>query len=377
MCFGFILVISSFICFISSGWFGIWLGLELNIMGFLFLIGAGGYLGFWGIWRSRVMGYFFIQVVGSLLLLFFFLAGIIGGDGVSGIGMMLNVGMFLSLVLRLGLGPFYFWFPVVLNGLSWWGGVVLMTWQKLALFIICGYFSLWIPLIGVVILFSVLMGGIGGYGEVCLKKLFGYSSIAHGGWLIGLVHFESFVFYYYFVIYSFLVLLVVGLMMRYDFISLSDFFSGSMGLVGLWWGLNLLSLGGFPPFLGFYAKWLGVWYLLGWSGIGVLRMILIALFSLYYYLRVVYVLYIHSGLGGYSFVYSENWVFYGATSLSIGFCGYFTLLRFVFWDFKLIKLLTFKVKNRVSRFQWDDDFFLQIIRILGLCIYFLVLGLGL
>ena len=37
-----------------------------------------------------------------------------------------------SLLLKRGTAPFHFWFPNVIEGLSWINSLILITWQKIA-----------------------------------------------------------------------------------------------------------------------------------------------------------------------------------------------------------------------------------------------------
>lgn len=66
-----------------------------------------------------MIGYFFIQAIGSILLLFFVLvdfSGFVGVDFFSQYGCIYWFIVF-CLVLKLGLGPFYLWYIYVINRL--------------------------------------------------------------------------------------------------------------------------------------------------------------------------------------------------------------------------------------------------------------------
>jgi len=93
-----------------------WIGIELNLIGFLPLA-IGGLPN-----KKASMLYFVAQRLGSLLILF----GSLVCMGVVGI---LTV---LGLVLKLGLVPVHFWVPPVVGRLGRAGLVALLTWQKLA-----------------------------------------------------------------------------------------------------------------------------------------------------------------------------------------------------------------------------------------------------
>jgi NADH:ubiquinone oxidoreductase subunit 2 (subunit N) len=81
---------------------------------------------------------------------------------------------------------------------------------------------------------------------------------------------------------------VVGLVYVKDIISLNEILLGGRGVIGRWWLFRMMSLGGLPPFLGFFIKWSAIICLLRLSITLVLVIVFLALVSLFYYLRVVY-----------------------------------------------------------------------------------------
>lgn len=334
-------------CIVSSNWFGVWIGLELNLIRFIFYSNIIVNINGWGVRKEGVLIYFLIQALGSLLLLFFVIVKCFFDRWIGFLfAGLINSFIFCCLLLKLGIGPFYVWFPYVINKMHWLVGFILITWQKLAPFILCRYFVdiIWVVIISILV--SVVVGGIGGFNELLLKKLLAYSSVAHGGWILGLLINESFIFYYYYFIYFFLVFVVVRLIYVNDIMSLNEFIFSRRMLVGMWWMMSLMSLGGLPPFLGFYIKWIGIFYLLNFNLLVVLFLILIALVSLFYYLRIIY-----------SFMLISFWdVGFEEVKLklknvvvlilSLGAIFVFPFFSLFTWNFKLIKLLTFKVKIR-------------------------------
>ena len=99
----------------SVAWPVAWIGLELNLLGFVPLAITSNDT------KKPAMFYFVVQRVGSLLLLF---GGISGGTVA-----LLSI---LGLLLKMGLAPVHFWVPPVAGRLSRWMFGLLLTWQKLA-----------------------------------------------------------------------------------------------------------------------------------------------------------------------------------------------------------------------------------------------------
>lgn len=109
-------VVGSVMSFSSGDWLGVWLGLEINLLGFVPLIvqGVGGQS------VESCVKYFVVQALGRGFLL---LGGLGGGQegffwfSVRGFG-VLSVFCFLGLVVKLGVAPFHWWVPSVMGGLS-------------------------------------------------------------------------------------------------------------------------------------------------------------------------------------------------------------------------------------------------------------------
>lgn len=112
----------------SSRWFMAWVGMEINLIGFIpwmmkdkrFSVGQAG------------VQYFVVQRIGSSL---FLLGSMVGyRDSWS---LWSGVIVFLRLMVKAGSAPFHQWFPRVLEGVSWPCAAVLLSLQKLAPVLIC------------------------------------------------------------------------------------------------------------------------------------------------------------------------------------------------------------------------------------------------
>nr|WBP69654.1 NADH dehydrogenase subunit 2 [Propeamussium sp. mt1] len=223
-------------------WFTVWLGMELNLFGAIpFLLGdSKGEV-------ESAFKYFLVQTFGSMVFLFSIIEGLWLGSFPAGFLMM------IGLIVKLGAAPFHFWVPVVLMGSPM--GVVwfILSVQKIVplfvIFVSCdGSFLL--LFCGVL---SVFVGSFSGLGCNRFCSLLGYSSILHMGWFLGscLTGFVTVFVYFlcYFVTISSLCWLVPGDCYLYEVGSVSYFLGYKWGLCFL-----ILSLGGFPPFLGFFGK---------------------------------------------------------------------------------------------------------------------------
>lgn len=177
-----------------------------------------------------------------------------------------------------------------MEGLSWINNLILITWQKLAPLIILSI-SINIVLLYVIIFFSTITGAVGGLNQTSLRKLLAFSSINHLGWIVLNLIINENTWKVYFIFYSFLSLTIVLIFNYLKIFNLNQIFSLKINSVIKKFILNipLLSLGGLPPFLGFYPKWLTIEIAIINELIGlILIIIFFTLMTLYFYIRISY-----------------------------------------------------------------------------------------
>ena len=162
-------------------------------------------------------------------------------------------------------------------------------------------------LLGILAALSIVYGNLGAIPQTNVKRLLGYSSIGHAGYLlIGLAAFsssgaEAVLFYLLSYVFStagvFLVLVALSRHAKTDEISGLAGLSKRSPILAAGLLLALLSLAGVPPLGGFFAKF----YVL-WSGVqaGLLWLVVIGalnvITSLYYYLKIVKAMYLEKPL---------------------------------------------------------------------------------
>lgn len=188
------------------------------------------------------------------------------------------------------MAPFHFWFPIVIEGLNWINNIILITWQKIAPVILLSlclnnlffYFS---------IIISVIFGSFGGLNQTSLRKLIAFSSINHLGWIVAGILNNQNIWKIYFIFYCFLSISVIFLFNRLKIFNLNQIFSSFnfKYLIKTVIFIPLLSLGGLPPFLGFFPKWLVIDLLTNLNLFFLLIVIInFTLITLYFYLRISY-----------------------------------------------------------------------------------------
>jgi len=281
------LILGTIIALSGTHWVFVWLGLELNLISFIPLITFSS--------RSptaeAAINYFLAQALGSGFILLGSLSFYINPQILFNVN-SINLLLLLGLLIKLGLPPCHFWMPSVISLLSWPLCILLISWQKLAPIIILFYLfspNLNSVIVSLIILRS-LLGGIGGLNQTQLRPLLAYSSIGHISWIIAarLVSFTAGIIYLS--IYILINLVLIRFLWRssssnnssLNSISSNNIFN--ITLLGL-----IFSLGGIPPFLGFFPKWLIIESIRTTSIFIVFILLLGSIINLYYYLNLAFI----------------------------------------------------------------------------------------
>nr|ADG95167.1 NADH dehydrogenase subunit 2 [Polypterus bichir bichir] len=277
--------------FASSNWLLAWMGLEINTLAIIPLMARHHHP------RAveAATKYFITQAAAAALLLFtgLFNAWQSGQWLIQDMSMPMSALMTLAIAIKLGVAPMHFWLPEVMQGITLNTGLILATWQKLAPLALLYQISnnLMPELMITLGLMSTIIGGWGGLNQTQTRKIMAYSSIAHLGWIISIMHFMPTLAIINLTIYIILTTTM--------FMILNNLNSTTINSLALNWSkfpilsattmLALLSLGGLPPLSGFLPKWLILQELTNQSlTLTATVMALSALLSLYFYLRLSY-----------------------------------------------------------------------------------------
>lgn len=196
-----------------------------------------------------------------------------------------------------------------MEGLSWINCLILITWQKIAPIIILSYYFN-IKFLFFIIILSRIIGAIGGLNQISLRKIIAFSSINHIRWIIISIIIREFLWNLYFFIYTLLIIVICIIFFSLNCFFLNQlFFNNINSIIKLFIFLNFLSLGGLPPFLGFFPKWIVINYLIQNNIIFICLIFLIStLITLFFYIRITYSAFIfnYSKLKWYNFYFKNN-----------------------------------------------------------------------
>nr|QXG82646.1 NADH dehydrogenase subunit 2 [Orthomus sp. BMNH 1042407] len=283
------LIMGTMISISSYTWLGTWMGLEINLLSFIPLLKKkkNPYT------TESSIKYFLVQALASTMFLFSIMMIMTMENLISDI---FNINAFLvmiinsSLLLKMGAAPFHFWFPEIIEGMDWINSLILMTWQKIAPMMLLSYTIKFSNYIIFIIVMSTFVGSIGGLNQTSLRKIMAYSSINHLGWMLSSFLNNEMIWLMYFFLYSFISMALILILNKFKIFHLKQMFllMNKNLLIKFSLMLNLLSLGGLPPFLGFLPKWMIIQYL-SYNYMYLLTfMIMMTLITLFFYLRIAY-----------------------------------------------------------------------------------------
>lgn len=278
-------IIGTLIAISSYSWLRIWIGLEINLLSIIPLLKDRN-----NIFPSEsALKYFITQSLASRILLLSIILSLNLKEFFIENFQFLTLIINSALLTKIGAAPFHAWFPEVMEGLNWITGLLILTWQKIAPIILIFYRCNLRIFFLLIILISTIFRGILGLNQIRLRKILTYSSINHISWILARILYSQVTWIIYFSIYSLITFNIVIIFNFLKIFYLNQLFSSLNYSKSLKFSflLNFLSLGGLPPFLGFFPKWLVINNLI-LNKFYFLRLLLIlfTLITLFFYLRI-------------------------------------------------------------------------------------------
>nr|QXG19243.1 NADH dehydrogenase subunit 2 [Drosophila guttifera] len=271
----------------SNSWLGAWMGLEINLLSFIPLMSDTNNLKS----TEASLKYFLTQALASIVLLFAVILMMLKNNLNNEINeSFISMILMSTLLLKSGAAPFHFWFPNLMEGLTWMNALLLMTWQKIAPMMLISYLNL-NNLLMISVILSVMVGALGGLNQTSLRKLMAFSSINHLGWMFSAIMISESVWFIYFLFYSFLSVTLSFKFHIFKMFHLNQLFKSFFNskILKFTVFMNFLSLGGLPPFLGFLPKWIVIQQLTFCNQYFLMVILMMStLITLFFYLRICY-----------------------------------------------------------------------------------------
>nr|AIC66149.1 NADH dehydrogenase subunit 2 [Carpodectes hopkei] len=286
------LLLGTIITISSNHWMMAWAGLEINTLAILPLISKSHH--------PRAIEastkYFLTQATASTLLLFSSMtnAWFTGQWDISQLTHPTSCTLLTAaLSMKLGLVPFHFWFPEVLQGSSLTTSLLLTTVMKFpptVLFFLTST-SLNPTLLSTMAIASAALGGWMGLNQTQTRKILAFSSISHLGWMTIILIYNpklTLIAFYLYCLTTAAIFLTLNTTNTLKLSSMMIAWTKVPSLTTVFM-LTLLSLAGLPPLTGFLPKWLIIQELTK-QGLttAATTIALLSLLGLFFYLRLAY-----------------------------------------------------------------------------------------
>nr|AIY69423.1 NADH dehydrogenase subunit 2 [Symposiachrus vidua squamulatus] len=286
------LVLGTTITISSNHWVMAWTGLEINTLAVLPLISKSHHP------RAieAATKYFLVQAAASALVLFSSMtnAWYTGQWDITQLTHPTSCLILTAAIsMKLGLVPFHFWFPEVLQGTSLITGLLLSTAMKfppMTLLYMTSH-SLNPTLLTTMAILSAALGGWVGLNQTQIRKIMAFSSISHLGWMAIIIIYDPKLTLLNFYLYTLMTAAVFLTFNSMKVLNLSTLMTSwtktpSLSTILL---LTLLSLAGLPPLTGFLPKWLIIQELTKQDmAPTAVALSLLSLLGLFFYLRLAY-----------------------------------------------------------------------------------------
>nr|ADU55269.1 NADH dehydrogenase subunit 2 [Dosidicus gigas] len=246
-----IMIMGTLFSLSSSHWLTMWMGLEINLMGFLPLMNIKGKT----LEAEASMKYFIIQSMSSSILIIS--SVLMYNNTLSWYSMFtdstFSLMIILSLVLKLGGAPLHFWMPSIAKQMSWSILFMMLTWQKLAPLLMLSLVNSNLMVVMLISMASTIVGSIMALNQTNIQLIMTYSSISHLGWMLSMITINSSLTMMYFFNYIMISMPLMNMLSmtlgNHLFMLTQQTKMNNMIPISL-----ILSLGGLPPLLGFMSK---------------------------------------------------------------------------------------------------------------------------
>jgi len=228
------------------------------------------------------------------------------------VGLFAMVFVIIGFAFKLGAVPFHMWIPDVYEGAPTNVTLLIASAPKVAAFAMVyrllhdalpEFADHWSPILIILAVLSMAMGNLAAIVQTNVKRLLGYSTIAHVGFLFLALLVAPQIGYapamYYIVVYAIVTVCGFGVLLALSYVGFdAQNLDDLKGLAAQkpWLAFILLlvafSLAGVPPTVGFYAKFMVLSALVnaGLTWLAVLAVVF-SIIGAYYYLKIVRTMY--------------------------------------------------------------------------------------
>lgn len=239
---------------------------------------------------ERIIKYFIIQAIASSILLI----RIIIITKIPN-NLIVNSSSFIllyntSLLLKIGIAPFHFWYIEIVESINWITCFLLITWQKLTPLILIIYNLTYNLLLIIIIIINLFLRRIKGINQTRIRKIIAFSSINHLVWIIISIIINEIIWIFYYLLYFISSFIFIKILNKNKIYYISQLLFNQFNLnTKVLYIINIFNFIGFPPLIIFIPKWLIIRTLLFKNIILITLIIIIfTLITMYIYSQLIY-----------------------------------------------------------------------------------------
>nr|YP_010688071.1 NADH dehydrogenase subunit 2 [Torix tukubana]WBR65252.1 NADH dehydrogenase subunit 2 [Torix tukubana] len=274
------MVIGTLLAMSGPNWITIWIGLEINMFGFIPFMSKSTFSK-----NCEAMAkYLLIQLAASMIMLYMgYYMTLLNNMNSYAYTMLI-----FAFMMKLGAFPAHYWFPSIMQSCDWFGSLLLATWQKIAPAMVLIYnVKPNLELLTMMIIINTGLIGTLGSNQTDIKTIMAYSSVVHMGWfLVPFMYQESYLSLYYLIMYMLMTTPIFILMFIYSYNNPKSTSNLMTMNTNMKFSLMLmiLSLAGLPPLSGFIPKLMILYLLSKFSPSLLIILVIFTCISLYFYL---------------------------------------------------------------------------------------------
>nr|YP_011010550.1 NADH dehydrogenase subunit 2 [Halovelia lannae]WPW47191.1 NADH dehydrogenase subunit 2 [Halovelia lannae] len=278
------LILSTIMVISSENWLSMWMGLEINMMSFIPLMEK---------MKNKKsseakMMYFLIQSISSMTFLFMIIINskIMINENLEKLSTIM---MNMSMIMKMGMAPMNLWFINIMNKMSWNNCLMLMTWQKIAPMFVMSNMYMPKMMIMIITMMNAIIGAIGGLNQTSIMKIMAFSSVNHMSWMFICMKYSNEMWIKYLIIYT---MMLTPMILFFKMNSIHHINQMNMNIKTKTQKINIIimmmSMGGLPPFIGFYPKWMVIQsIMMNENMITMLILMFSSMITLFYYMRII------------------------------------------------------------------------------------------
>nr|ATD53012.1 NADH dehydrogenase subunit 2 [Deltocephalinae sp. EMHAU-2015-Zz052318] len=260
----------------SNNWFSMWMGMEITLLSFIPMLQNNNLLS-----EESMIKYFIIQSAASTLMLLSIFIMLIG------VNMMNEMMLMTSMLIKVGSAPFHNWVLMIIETLNYYEMWTMLTIIKIPPLLVI--YQTNITMLTIPIMMGMIMSSIACLNQTSMRKTIGYSSIYNMSMLIITIN-KFNILIIYMTIYSLMTGFLLNILskLKIKFFNQMVFNEKPTTMkLNMW--INMLSMGGFPPTMGFISKLLVIQLLLSNKNMVMIAIIIVtSMLVMMFYIRLAF-----------------------------------------------------------------------------------------